>query len=253
MWRAGRGLECGGDELRPWKAGRGAAIAIERFARDEDVGGFAEDSALGLGSPGSNASGCGERHHDGGGGDTAAARDRRAGDFAYALGERVLRLGGPVAADREWPRGEVSLQQRFGVLTADAGTARDHLGIAGHFLVNAHGVCADMDQRVEPEEAAHESHDRVDAGVGTVDMDLLVREDQLALVMAEAADEIVGRDNARVAEADDGGACQPKIGVTQEGALAANEQQGEGYGAGEPGGRDGNGLPGCGCVSLHVG
>ena len=91
-----------------------------------------------------------------------------------------------------------------------------------------------MDERVEPEEAAQESDAGIDAGVGAVDVDLLVREDELALVMAEAAGEIVRRDDARVAETDDGGAGEAEIRIAQEGALAADEQQGERDGASDP-------------------
>ncbi len=105
-------------------------MSVTTSSCHEHVGGFAEDGALGLGGPGGEPRARGERHHDGGGGDAAAAGDRSARDFADALGERVRRLGGPVAADRKRARGKLCLQERFGIGAADAGTARDHFGVA---------------------------------------------------------------------------------------------------------------------------
>jgi len=58
--------------------------------RQEHVGGFAEDGALGLRHPGGDAGSGGEGRREDGGGGAAAMRDRLAGDQVDTLGQRML-------------------------------------------------------------------------------------------------------------------------------------------------------------------
>ncbi len=116
-------------------------------------------------------------------------------------------LGRPVAANRKRAGHELCLQQRLGIGAADTRAAVDHFGVAGQFLVNAHGLGADVDQRVEPEQAARPARRcaLMRASLRSRWTCSCVRM-SLRSTVAEAAGEIVRRHDARLGEADNGGA-----------------------------------------------
>ena len=137
----------------------------------------------------------------------------------------MLRLGRPVAANGQGLRRKMRLQQRLGIGAAHARAALHNFRVARQLLVNPHRLGADMDQRIEPEHTAHHGHNGVDPCVVAVEMNLLMRQDQLALVIAEAALEIVRRHDARMAEADNCRASEPDVCFPHEGPLPPHQQR----------------------------
>ncbi len=107
------------------------------------------------------------------------------------------------------------------------GLPLDDGGVAGELLVRRQRRRAEMHQRVEPADAAHHRHHRIDPRVAALDVDLLMREDQLAFVIAEARIEIVRRDHARIVEAHNGRACLALRRLAVELRLASPQRDGQ--------------------------
>jgi hypothetical protein len=81
-----------------------------------------------------------------------------------------------------------------------------HCGVAGEFLVEPNDLLHDVDQRVEPEEAACKSTRGVDDEIAALDVHPLVRENQRPLLRCVASLEVTRDDDFGSQDADYGGA-----------------------------------------------
>ena len=161
-----------------------------------------------------------------------------------------------MAADRQSRDGQLHVQHRGRIAAAGMGMAGEHGGVAGQLLVEAEAPLSQMQEGVEPLQAAQRDGQQVGAGVAAGEVGALVGDDQGRFLAPVPLLEGEGQDDARAPRAHhrrtfDAVATPVAFGVglepaqaCDEAALLAGEAPGHGQGAQQPDGGEHAGPPG---------